>query len=335
MNPYYTPGSVTKHTTARAATMNAEFAKVGAGFDALHGSLMDFGRATSSTTLTIGGGEQELVIESGHFIQVGQAIIIASAALPETHYMGGIVTAYDPETGETTVNVTEYSGAGALSNWEIAITVRGAATRILEFPGSVALATLKAAMDLGDVTNAGFAAKAPLSSPALTDTPTAPTAAKATSTTQIATTAFVQANTEWTQIAQADAAGLNAVTFSSIPTHYKDLLLRGNGISTSSSVGVTIHVSSDGIGFGVGRTLGGTSTSAGAPTRLSVVFSAARGNIGPVSSGLANGGSSPNLTSWTGDTPANLWHCIGGIFAVRAILNSGNHTTGTYTLLGR
>jgi hypothetical protein len=38
-----------------------------------------------------------------------------------------------------------------------------------------------------------LAAKAPLASPALTGTPTAPTAASATNTTQIATTAFVQA----------------------------------------------------------------------------------------------------------------------------------------------
>ena len=38
-----------------------------------------------------------------------------------------------------------------------------------------------------------LAAKAPLASPALTGTPTAPTAAAATNTTQIATTAFVQA----------------------------------------------------------------------------------------------------------------------------------------------
>ena len=37
-----------------------------------------------------------------------------------------------------------------------------------------------------------LAAKAPLASPALTGTPTAPTASAATSTTQIATTAFVQ-----------------------------------------------------------------------------------------------------------------------------------------------
>lgn len=37
-----------------------------------------------------------------------------------------------------------------------------------------------------------LAAKAPLASPALTGTPTAPTAAPGTNTTQLATTAFVQ-----------------------------------------------------------------------------------------------------------------------------------------------
>ena len=46
------------------------------------------------------------------------------------------------------------------------------------------------------VVNTALAAKAPLASPALTGTPTAPTAASGTSTTQIATTAFVQAATE-------------------------------------------------------------------------------------------------------------------------------------------
>jgi hypothetical protein len=52
--------------------------------------------------------------------------------------------------------------------------------------------------------NATWAAVAPLASPALTGTPTAPTAALATSTTQIATTAFVQA--------ALPAAGLNQLT---------------------------------------------------------------------------------------------------------------------------
>jgi hypothetical protein len=47
--------------------------------------------------------------------------------------------------------------------------------------------------DIGAATTASVALKAPLASPALTGTPTAPTAAAATNTTQLATTAMVQA----------------------------------------------------------------------------------------------------------------------------------------------
>ena len=52
--------------------------------------------------------------------------------------------------------------------------------------------------------NAAWAAVAPLASPALTGTPTAPTAAPTTNTTQVATTAFVQA--------ALPAAGINQLT---------------------------------------------------------------------------------------------------------------------------
>lgn len=53
-----------------------------------------------------------------------------------------------------------------------------------------------------------LAAKAPLASPALTGTPTAPTASVGTNTTQIATTAFVLANGTSLPIAQSDVTGL-------------------------------------------------------------------------------------------------------------------------------
>lgn len=63
----------------------------------------------------------------------------------------------------------------------------GAVTSVAGRTGAVVLAE-------GDITNltTDLAAKAPLASPALTGTPTAPTAAAATNTTQLATTAFVE-----------------------------------------------------------------------------------------------------------------------------------------------
>jgi hypothetical protein len=52
---------------------------------------------------------------------------------------------------------------------------------------------LNAALAVTDTVPADLAAKAPLASPAFTGTPTAPTAALGTNTTQLATTAFIQA----------------------------------------------------------------------------------------------------------------------------------------------
>jgi hypothetical protein len=60
-----------------------------------------------------------------------------------------------------------------------------------------------------DTMNAALALKAPIASPALTGTPTAPTAAAGTNTTQIATTAFVQTGLAGKQ---------NTLTFDATPT---------------------------------------------------------------------------------------------------------------------
>lgn len=60
-----------------------------------------------------------------------------------------------------------------------------------------------------DMMNAALALKAPIASPALTGTPTAPTAAAGTNTTQIATTAFVQTGLAGKQ---------NTLTFDTTPT---------------------------------------------------------------------------------------------------------------------
>lgn len=92
-------------------------------------------------------------------------------------------------------------------------------------------------LDLANQLESRFAAKANLASPALTGTPTAPTAASGTNTTQIATTAFVQANGGMTLIAESTASG-SAVSFSSLLTGYTAYRLVGyceNG-STSQTL---------------------------------------------------------------------------------------------------
>ena len=83
-------------------------------------------------------------------------------------------------------------------------------------------------------------AKAPLASPALTGTPTAPTASVGTNTTQIATTAFVLAN--------AVAAGeVSFFAMSSAPTGW----LKANGAAVSRSTYAALFTAI-GTTFGVG-----------------------------------------------------------------------------------
>lgn len=124
-NPYYTPGSVgAAHTTARVRPVTTEFTKIGQAFDRLHESLNDWATATSATSMTIGTGSKNFVIEGGHFIQVGQFLLVASAVNP-SDYMIGQVTDWDVDTGNVTVNFTSIGpgASGTYAAWTVAIAL--------------------------------------------------------------------------------------------------------------------------------------------------------------------------------------------------------------------
>ncbi len=99
-------------------------------------------------------------------------------------------------------------------------------------------------------------AKAPLSSPALTGTPTAPTAAAGTNTTQVATTAFVFENpTGFTLLGTLTTTSGTAQTLSSLVlTSYKQLVFEWNGVSCGTGT-----ITNWNIGAGAVMT-GGTAT---------------------------------------------------------------------------
>ena len=96
---------------------------------------------------------------------------------------------------------------------------------------------------------AAIAAKAPLASPALTGTPTAPTAASGTGTTQIATTAYavVVRDAAETDVASASTVDLGAVTATN--------KVRITGTTTVTSFGVTAAGVIKNIRFGGALTL--------------------------------------------------------------------------------
>lgn len=121
-------------------------------------------QATSTTSLTMGTGNQTMVIQAGKSIVVGMQMMVARTSAPGTSFMRGTVTAYNSSTGSLTVQADYIFGSGTFTDWTISLT---------------------GAMDV---------TRAALTSPAFTGTPTAPTASQGTNSTQIATTAFVFQN---------------------------------------------------------------------------------------------------------------------------------------------
>jgi hypothetical protein len=97
----------------------------------------------------------------------------------------------DDGAGNATT-IVPVGGGGAFTDLSTAQTVGGAKTFSIVPKASQDASAATDLVRKGQVDTL-LAEKAPLASPALTGTPTAPTAAPATNTTQIATTAFVQA----------------------------------------------------------------------------------------------------------------------------------------------
>jgi hypothetical protein len=111
--------------------------------------------------------------------------------------------------------------AGTMADWSELLTPTDAVSSVAGLTGVITSAGLKTALTLvagdvglGNVTNESKATM--FTSAALTGTPTAPTAATGTKTTQLATTAFV--NTPGIQ-----SAGSNTIT----PTFSDDIVQRG------------------------------------------------------------------------------------------------------------
>ena len=73
-------------------------------------------QTTSSSSLTIGAGSTPLVVDTGLSFSVAQSVVIAYDA---THYMFGEVTAYNPATGNLTVDVQYVFGTGTYSSWSV------------------------------------------------------------------------------------------------------------------------------------------------------------------------------------------------------------------------
>jgi alpha-tubulin suppressor-like RCC1 family protein len=184
--------------------------------------------STSTSSVALGTGDLTFTTQAAKQFTVGQwAQLVRDAS----NYAVGIVTAYNSGSGAMTINVADASqvvGSGTHTAWTISITGKpgptgpagtlnvGALTevtpasndRIVVGDTSDSNATRyvqPSTLPISTATQTALDAKAPLASPTFSGTPAAPTAAANTNTTQIATTAFVQAQIT-AQIATLDVS---------------------------------------------------------------------------------------------------------------------------------
>jgi hypothetical protein len=125
--------------------------------------------------------------------------------------------------------------ASTLANWQELLTPASPVTSVFGRTGAVTASS-------GDYTVAQVTGAAPLASPALTGTPTAPTAATATNNTQIATTAFVKA--------QGYSTTVGTVTSVQISGGTTGLTASGGPITASGTItlGGTLALANGGTG---------------------------------------------------------------------------------------
>jgi hypothetical protein len=79
--------------------------------------------ATSASAVSIGIGSKTFVTQTDKGSFVGMALNIAVTA-DVTQFMVGLVTSYNPTTGDLTVNVTQVNGSGTYNAWSISFTVQ-------------------------------------------------------------------------------------------------------------------------------------------------------------------------------------------------------------------
>jgi len=127
----------------------------------------------------------DVVTTTANVVLTNADVVLTHADVVLTHADVVLANKWAEEAEDVEVTTGEYSA----HHWAIKAAASAASLTVDAVPtdGSANAVSSNGVFD-------ALALKAPLSSPALTDTPTAPTATLGTNTTQIATTAFVLAN---------------------------------------------------------------------------------------------------------------------------------------------
>lgn len=111
----------TNATAAESSATNAAGSATAAAASATSALNSPGTNATSTTSLTVATGAQNLAIQTGKAFSVGQFVVVARTSDPVNTQMQGAISAYNSETGTLSVNVTAKSGTGTYSDWTVAL----------------------------------------------------------------------------------------------------------------------------------------------------------------------------------------------------------------------
>lgn len=78
-------------------------------------------QGTSVTSNTIGLGVKSFVTDTGKSFETGRSLLITSDGAPSTRRMTGIVTDYDPDTGDLDITIQGITGSGTYTDWTIRV----------------------------------------------------------------------------------------------------------------------------------------------------------------------------------------------------------------------
>lgn len=193
-NSGVTAGTYSKVTVDTKGNITAGSALVAADIPTLTlAKISDSGTAASKNTGTAVGNVPVLDANGKLDISILPALAISDTFVIATQ---AAMLALTAEVGDVAVRtdlnksfILKTSPASTLANWQELLTPTSPVQSVAGKTGAVTL--VAADVGLGSVTNESKTTM--FASPAFTGTPTAPTAAAATNTTQIATTAFVKA----------------------------------------------------------------------------------------------------------------------------------------------
>ena len=98
-------------------------------------------QASSTSTLTLATGLQNLTVQTGKQLAIGMSVKIADSA-DGSRWLHGDITAYNSSTGQLSVNVQTVRGTGAGSSWIVSLSAPGSLLPFLKADGTTVAISL-------------------------------------------------------------------------------------------------------------------------------------------------------------------------------------------------